>query len=128
MDYNVHQTGCEQLWRNVREETTTSDRYRMPACSATHNQLISLVLQQLNRSECRIYCDHSVTSAGVRLSVDFDHSDHKNSRGTENENRASLATGQEAATRGAITAPLLSALEDWRYMQPDRRRRLIIPN
>ena len=34
---------------------------------AAHNQLISLVLQQLNFAEWPIYCDHSVTSADVRL-------------------------------------------------------------
>jgi hypothetical protein len=37
-----------------------------PAFSA-HNQLNSLVRQQLNSSECPIYCDRAVTSADVRL-------------------------------------------------------------
>jgi hypothetical protein len=32
-------------------------------------QLNSLVLQQLNFAEWPLYCDHSVTSADVRLSV-----------------------------------------------------------
>ena len=39
---------------------------------ATHNQLISLVIQQLNFAEWPIYCDHSVTSAAVRLASAFE--------------------------------------------------------
>ena len=40
-----------------------------PAFSAAYYQLIFLVIQQLNFSEWPTFCDHSVTSADVRLSV-----------------------------------------------------------